>query len=209
MGEAFEEVIGSRERLRKIRKEPSRFVASKVIDRIDDMCARFIAASPFAVVASTDAAGAVDLSPKGDPPGFVRVLSPRRLAIPDRPGNNRADTMENLLEDDRIGLIFLVPGRRETLRVSGRGRIVRDAGLNAQMAHKGREPDLAVVVEVERAFFHCAKCMIRSGLWQPEEWPSGEGLPSLAETMKHHGRLKDAVGDVEQIVRKDAVERLY
>ena len=138
-------------------------MASKVIDRIDEMCARFIAASPFVVVASTDAGGAVDLSPKGDPPGFVRVLSPRLLAIPDRPGNNRADTMENLLQDDRIGLIFLVPGRRETLRVSGRGRIVRDAGLNARMAHKGREPDLALVVEVERAFFHCAKCMIRSG----------------------------------------------
>ncbi len=205
----FDEIITSRDRLREVRKEPSRLVSAKVIDRIDDMCRRFIAASPFVVVASTGAGGAVDLSPKGDPAGFVRVLSPRLLAIPDRPGNHGADTMENLLEDDRIGLIFLIPGRRETLRVSGRGRIVRDAALNARMEHKGREPHLALVVEVERAFFHCAKCMIRSGMWEPEQWPSGEGLPSLAETMKHHGRLEDAVGDVAEIVRKDAAERLY
>ena len=209
MGDGFDEIVTTRDRLREIRKAPSRLVAAKVIDHIDDMCRRFIAASPFAVVASTDAADAVDLSPKGDPPGFVRVLGRRRLAIPDRPGNNRADTMENLLQDDRIGLIFLVPGRRETLRVSGRGRIVRDAALNARLAHRGRAPDLALVVEVERAFFHCAKCMIRSSLWNPEHWPSGDGLPSLAETMKHHGRLKDTVESVEEVVRNDSANRLY
>lgn len=207
--ERFEEVIASRERLREIVKEPSRLVADKVIDHIDALCRSFVAASPFIVVASRSAAGAVDLSPKGDPPGFVHVLDERTLAIPDRPGNNRADTLCNLVEDDCIGVIFLVPGKRETLRVSGRATIVRDARLNARLAHRGRPPTLAILVGVERAFFHCAKCMIRSALWQPEHWPDSVALPTLAETMVRHGGLADRVEEIDAIVQRDAVNRLY
>lgn len=205
----FDEVITTRARLRQIIREPSRFVANKVIDHVDGYCRRFIAAAPFVVVASSSAAGAMDLSPKGDGPGFVRVLDEHTLAIPDRLGNNRVDTLCNLLEDDRIGLIFLVPGKRETLRLSGRGTIVRDAGLNESLAHNGKAPNVAIVVKVERAFFHCSKCMIRSGLWEPARWPDVNGLPSLAETMVRHGRLNDPVEDVDAIVSRDAVNRLY
>lgn len=205
----FEEVIRTRGRLREIVREPSRYVADKVIGEIDSFCADFIAASPFVIVATTGAAGAVDLSPKGDPAGFVHVLDDRTLAIPDRLGNNRIDTLCNLTEDDRIGLIFLVPGKRETLRVSGRAAIVRDAALNRRLAHKGREPALAVVVNVERAYFHCSKCMIRSSLWEPESWPDTSDLPTLAETMVRHGNLPDPVDTVEDIVANDAANRLY
>ncbi len=207
--ERYAEVIGTRERLRELVKEPSRYVADKVIDHLDDYCRRFVAAAPFVVVASTNRAGAVDLSPKGDAPGFVRVLDERTLAIPDRLGNNRVDTLCNLLEDDRIGLIFLVPAKRETLRMSGRAAIVRDEKLNARLAHDGNPPALAIVVDVQRAFFHCAKCMIRSGMWDPTRWPDTRGLPSLAETMVRHGKLTDRVEDVDEIVCRDAVERLY
>ena len=205
----FAEIIDSRARLREIRKAPSRFVAAKVIDHVDGMCRWLIAAAPFVILASTDAAGAVDVSPKGDPPGFVRVLDAHRLAIPDRPGNNRADTMESLLQDHRIGLIFLVPGRRETLRVSGRGGIVRDDALNKSLAHDGRAPDLAIVVGVARVFFPCAKCMMRSHLWEPARWPDTAHLTGLAETMKHHGRLADPLDEIDRIVRTDAEDRLY
>ncbi len=205
----FEEIVRMRGRLREIVKEPSRFVADKVIGEIDAFCAEFIAASPFVVIATTNAAGVVDVSPKGDPAGFVHVLDGTTLAIPDRLGNNRVDTLCNLVEDDRIGLIFLVPDKRETLRVSGRAVIVRDAALNRRLAHKGKEPALAVVVRVERAFFHCSKCMIRSGLWEPENWPDASALPTLAETMVRHGRLTDSIGKVEEIVRSDAEDRLY
>jgi uncharacterized protein len=205
----FEEVIRSRHRLREIIKEPSRFVSGKVIDHIDEYCRRFIAVSPFAVIASRSAAGAVDLSPKGDPPGFAKVLDEETLAVPDRLGNNRADTLCNLTEDDRLGVIFMVPGKSETLRVSGTGMIVRDSGLNDRLAHKGKRPNLAIVIKVERAFFHCSKCMIRSSLWHHENWPETTGLPTLAETMVQHGELRDSISQVDEIVQRDAINRLY
>lgn len=209
MTHRFQETITTQERLRQIIKEPSRFVADKVIDHIDDFALRFIAASPFVVVASTSGAGAVDVSPKGDPAGFVQVLDSQTLAIPERLGNNRVDTLCNLVEDDRIGLIFLVPGKRETLRISGRGAIVRDKDLTEQLAHNGRPPELAVVIEVQRAFFHCSKCMLRSHLWEPDKWPDTDGLPTLAATMKRHGSLKDRLEEIEGIVSNDAKTRLY
>ncbi|MGD8711060.1 MAG: pyridoxamine 5'-phosphate oxidase family protein [Ectothiorhodospiraceae bacterium] len=205
----FDEVITDQRRLREIVKPPSRYVAHKVIDHIDGLCRRFIAAAPFAVIGSTGTSATVDLSPKGDAPGFVKVLDPHTLAIPDRLGNNRADTLCNLLEDDRLGLIFLVPGKRETLRVGGRAAIVRDARLSRRLAHNGREPNLAIVVRVSRAYFHCAKCMIRAGLWEPDSWPDASALPSLAETMVRHGKLPDPVEEVQEIVRRDAENRLY
>lgn len=205
----FEEIIADPARLRDIIPPPSRFVANKVIDHLDGMCQNFIAASPFMVMATCNARGDVDLTPKGDPPGFVHVLDSKTLAVPDRLGNNRADSLCNLLEDNRTGLIFMVPGKRETLRLSGRAAMVRDTELNQSLAHQERPPKLAVIVSVERAFFHCSKCMIRSGLWDPQRWPDSESLPSLAETMVRHGRLNESVGEVDGIVERDAKSRLY
>ena len=106
----------------------------------------------------------MDISPKGDPAGFVQVLDERTLAIPDRPGNRRADTFNNILQNDRVGLLFLIPGKQETLRVSGRAIIVRNLGLREQMAVGGKIPDFAIIITVDQAFFHCPKCMIRSHL---------------------------------------------
>jgi uncharacterized protein len=134
MADRFEEVITSPGRLRELHNLPSYRASNKVIDHIDDICRRFIAACPFVMVASRGADGRLDLSPKGDPPGFVAVLDKKTLAIPDRLGNNRLDTFENLLAQPDIGLFFMIPGNGDTLRVSGKGHIVRDGALQNRLA---------------------------------------------------------------------------
>jgi PPOX class probable FMN-dependent enzyme len=205
----LKEAIGTRQALREIIKEPNRKVSHKAIARIDEICARFIAASPFIIVATKGADGLMDLSPKGDPPGFVKVLDEQTLAVPDRLGNNRVDTFENLLHDSSIGLIFMIPGSGDTLRVSGRGAIVRDGGLRKELAHKGRLPNLALIVTVEEAFMHCPKAIVRSGLWSPKDWPDLSSVPTLAEAMVAHGQLDLSVPDMQAIIKADGHERLY
>ena len=206
----FQNVITDIEGLREIIGAPSHRVLNKVIDRIDELAARFIAASPFAVIASRNGDGHLDLSPKGDAAGsFVRVIDQQTLAVPDRLGNRRLDTLTNLLDDPNMGMIFLVPGKRETLRISGTAQIVRDQWLREELAHQDRMPDLAIVVTVNRLYFHCAKCMIRSGLWQPDVWRSTDHLPSLAETMVVHAGLSESIAEAQARIDRDAVERLY
>lgn len=205
----FQDVIEDEAELRAIMGAPSERAGNKVIDRIDRHAADFIARSPFLVVASASADGVMDLSPKGDPAGFVRVLDEATVAIPDRPGNRRADTFLNVLANPGIGLIFLIPGKRETLRVSGTAIIVRDADLLARLEAHGRRPHLALVVHVERVMFHCAKCMIRSHLWQPEHWPSLDGMASLGEVIVDHSRIAGSVQEVDAIIERDAREKLY
>lgn len=161
----FGEVITSELELRKIVGPANRWFTSKILDRLDRHCRRFIAASPFVVVGSTNPFGMVDLSPKGDHAGFVRPLDDATLAIPDRPGNRRVDTFHNVLHNPGVGLIFFVPGKRETLRVTGRALLVRDHAIRSTMMDNGRMPDLAMIVIVEKAFFHCGKCITRSNLW--------------------------------------------
>jgi len=205
----FSDVIASVEELEAVLGRPNERVAVKVIDRLDIHCRRFIARSPFLLMASADAAGNIDVSPKGDPPGFVHVLDDTTLAIPERPGNRRADTFRNLLQNPRVGLIFLIPGKRETLRVSGEAVIVRDAELRQGMAIDGRVPDLALVAQVREAFFHCAKCMVRSHLWEPTNWPSLDGLPTLAEAAIAHARLTQTVAEIQGFIDTDERTRLY
>ena len=205
----FEEVITTRERLRELNKLPSHRVSNKAIDHIDDICRRFIAASPFVMVASRGADGRLDLSPKGDPGGFVAVLDEKTLAIPDRPGNNRLDTFENLLAHPEVGLFFVIPGHGDTLRVSGKGSIVRDGALQRRLAVNGKEPNLVLVVSVEEAFMHCPKCMIRSSLWKPEQWPVRADVATLAEAIVAHGALAETVPEMQAIIDNDRVQRLY
>lgn len=205
----FNDVVTTREQLRSILTEPSERVSRKSLSYLDKHCGVFIGRSPFVLLASADAGGNVDVSPKGDPPGFVKVLDKQTLVIPDRPGNYRADSMENILLNPKVGLIFLIPGKTETLRVSGTAQIVRDEGLRQSMAIHGRSPELAVVVSVEEAFFHCSKCMIRSKLWEQGNWPSLDGLPRLAQTMVDAGQLELTESEMHEIVLNDERERLY
>ena len=209
MGQIFEEVIISRERLRELNKHPSHFVRNKEIDHLDDICRRFIAASPFVVIASRGRDGRLDVSPKGDPAGFVKVLDDKTLAIPDRLGNNRLDTFENLLSCPDVGLIFIVPGNGDTLRVSGKGQIVRDSALQDSLAVNGKPPNLAMVITVEEAFLHCPKCIIRSRLWKPDQWPDLSDVPTLAEAMIAHGSLSESMTEIEAVIENSNTKRLY
>jgi hypothetical protein len=202
----FTNVVRSEAELRELMGGPiAPPVVEKTMRSLDRHCLAFIGRAPFVFVASSDAQGGMDISPKGDAPGFVKVLDSKTLVIPDRPGNQRFDTFRNLFESPRVGLIFLVPGKRETLRISGKAEVVRDAGLLAN----GKAPTLAIAVHVEEAFFHCAKCIIRSHLWQPEQWPSIEGLPTLAETMKDAASIPGPVEVLEGIIKQDEENRLY
>lgn len=205
----FTEIINNEEELRAILGHPSQLVLNKALNALDEHCRAFIAASPFMLIASSNAQGDMDLSPKGDPAGFVQVLDDKTLAIPDRPGNRRADTLRNILQNPKVGLLFLIPGKQETLRVSGRAMIVRDLWLRERMAIKGKIPDFAIVVKVEETFMHCAKCVIRSGLWQQEQWPDLNGLASLARVMIDHAKLADSEEQVQASIDVSYRERLY
>jgi PPOX class probable FMN-dependent enzyme len=205
----FEEVITDAAQFRELMGEPPPPCVAKTIASLDRHCRAFIGRSPFVLIASANARGWMDISPKGDAPGFVRILDDKTLAVPDRPGNRRADTFTNILENPKVGLIFLVPGKTETLRVSGTARIVRDSDLRESMSVQGKAPDFVLVVETEEAFFHCSKCIMRSHLWKPADWPALEGLPSLAQTMVDAGALPIPVEALEQIIKQDEVERLY
>jgi PPOX class probable FMN-dependent enzyme len=207
----FEDTVTTLDELRAVIRPPSELVRAKEVDAFDEYCRDFIARSPFVLIASTDGEGSIDISPKGDPPGFVQVLDDRTLAIPDRPGNHRADTFVNVLQHPFVGLIFLIPGTKNTLRVRGKATIVRDLELRESMAMKGRVPELALVVELTVAYFHCAKCIIRSELWSGEN-PTADpatDLVLLAETMVKHGELDLAVEEMQEIILNDEDERLY
>lgn len=182
---------------------------AKVIDHIDVHCRAWIERSPFVVIASSSAAGAVDVAPKGDPPGFVRVLDPTTLAVPDRPGNHRGDTFRNVLENPNVGLMFVVPRRREVLRVSGTAAVVRDEPLLESMAVGDKVPTLALVVRVREAMFHCGKSMIRSHLWEPDRWGPVDGLPSYAQALVDHAALDAPLEEVEWMMSFNEECRLY
>ena len=181
----------------------------KVIDHIDDHIRVWIERSPFMTMATYSASGAVDISPKGDPAGFVKVLDRQTLAIPDRPGNHRFDSFLNIFETGRIGLMFMVPNRLEVVRVSGRATVVRDADLRATMAVEGKTPDFAIVVHVEEAFYHCGKAVIRSKLWEPDMALPIDGLPTYGRALKDHGNLDTPLEEVERLTEENLKFRLY
>jgi PPOX class probable FMN-dependent enzyme len=205
----FKQVISDPGTLRKVLGKPHGVVVQKTLSALDDHCRKFIARCPFVLVASSDAAGRFDVSPKGDPAGFVRVLDDHTLVIPERLGNRRADTFHNVLERPDVGLIFLIPGKMETLRVSGTARVVQDPEVLEPMAVKGKIPQMALAVHVTEAFFHCSKCMVRSALWSPDSWPSLEGLPTLAQTMVSDGKSKLPAPVLDVFVKRDEKKRLY
>lgn len=205
----FEHTITDPAELRRRLGEPSEIVLAKCLSRLDEHCRAFIAKSPFLLIASANARGEMDVSPKGDPAGFVRVLDDTTLAIPDRLGNRLGDTFYNVLENPQVGLIFLVPGKGETLRVNGTAQIVVDPELLESMAVRGKAPAFALAVEVREAFLHCAKCMIRSNLWKPGEWPDISGLATLAQAIADQTHRPDSVEELEEGIRRSEAERLY
>lgn len=161
--------------------EPESAVVDKVLDHIDEFSHRFIAHSPFLSMATADAAGRADCTPRGDYPGFVKVLNEHTLAIPDRPGNKIADSFQNLAENDGVGLLFFIPGMRETLRVNGSGYPTDDPDVLARMQTEASEPELAIIIAVEEVFFHCGRALLRSRLWDPASQALADEMPSAGE----------------------------
>jgi PPOX class probable FMN-dependent enzyme len=183
--------ITTLEQLREIYPPPAERSVRKEVGHLDAHCRRFLALSPFAVISSAGQDGTCDVSPKGGPPGFVKVLDDHRLLIPDATGNRRLDGLQNMLLNPHVGLLFLIPGMRETLRVNGTVRLTRDRSLLEGAQTAGRPAMLGLVVTVEHAFLHCAKCVIRSKLWDPDSWPDPDALPSAAEILNDHIGIGD------------------
>lgn len=153
----------------------------KALPGLDPHAKAFVARAPFLTIGTQSATGRADVSPRGDAPGFVQVLDDRTLLIPDRPGNNRLDTLSNILANPAVGLLFMIPGFDDTLRINGRARITRDPALLARLSVHDRKPTVAIVVTIEEAFLHCAKAFRRSRLWDPEARQDRREMPSLVK----------------------------
>jgi len=195
--ERFTDVIIEEAELRGIFGQPSERALNKQIDRLDVHCRAIIKKCPFILLGTSNTEGRCDVSPKGDYPGFVRVLDDRTIAIPDLPGNNRLDTLRNMIANPQVGLIFMIPGMNKTLRINGKIQLVRDAELLESMAYEGKSPKLAIVVHVQEVFTHCPKAFLRSKLWSDEFRIDRSELPSFAEILKDHTGLVDC--DVEEL----------
>jgi PPOX class probable FMN-dependent enzyme len=193
--------IGDESELREVIGSPSELVESKIADRLNDLTRQFIERSPFVCVSTARPDGGLDVSPRGDPAGFVRILDERTLLLPDRPGNKLADTLTNLLVDDRIALLFLIPGVGDSFRVNGRATIVEDDELLAGSAVDGKAPKLGIVIAIDEAYTQCSKALIRSDLWNPERHVDRSQLPSSGEIMR---AVADPEFDAEQYDRERA-----
>jgi PPOX class probable FMN-dependent enzyme len=170
--------------LRELIGEPAGVVQSKLSDRVNVLTRRFIDLSPFLCLATSAPDGTCDVSPRGDPAGFVRVLDDRTLLIPDRPGNRLADSLRNILRNPHVGLLFFIPGVGDTLRVNGRATIVTDAELLEPCAVEGKVPKLGLLIEIDEVFTHCSKAFLRSALWDPERYVDRSELPSSGEILR-------------------------
>ena len=187
--------------LRAVIGSPTELVQSKIAGRLNDLTRQFIERSPFVCIATASPDGGLDVSPRGDPAGFVRILDERTLFLPERPGNKLADTLTNLLADDRIALLFLIPGVGDTFRVNGRAVLARDETLLAECTVDGKVPKLGILVTVEEAYTQCSKALIRSDLWNPDRHIERTELPSSGEIMRS---LNDPAFDAEQYDRERA-----
>ena len=177
-------MIDTRDQLRALYAQPGERAVRKQLPRLDVHMTRFITLSPFCVVASAGPQGQlIDASPRGGAPGFAKVSDPSTVLLPDSGGNNRLDTLENLLADPRIGLLFVIPGFEETLRINGTARLRDEAAFVERFAAERQRPKLVIEVHVEEAYLHCAKAFMRSQLWQPADWPARDLLPSLNQML--------------------------
>jgi PPOX class probable FMN-dependent enzyme len=188
-------------------RPPSQLVQDKVIDHVDEHCRRFIELSPFATLATADADGWPDVSPRGGDPGFVKVLDPHRLALPDRQGNNRVDSLRNLAANPRAALLFFVPGIEETLRVFGTTTLVPPDALDADLTEFGRAPRSVLVLSVRRVYVQCAKAVMRSGLWEPDRRVPRSAWAPFSEVLKDHCRLATPLPD-DATIREDLAQEL-
>ncbi len=206
----FTQPITTEAELRAFLGEPSELVIRKQLTALDAHCRAFVASSPFMLLGSTAANGSCDVSPRGDAAGFVLVHDAQTLIVPERPGNRRADSLRNILQTGQVGMLFLIPGVEEFLRINGRAQLVRDPDLLQGLTAHGKQPLLAIVVQVEECFLHCAKAIKRSRLWNAESWPTGRPVASLAQMLMDQIQPANAtLADLEQGISESYAQRLY
>lgn len=197
-------ILRTEAELREVYGAPSGRAAVKAIPKLDRHCRHFISLSPFLVLSTAGGDGTADVSPKGDPAGFVHVIDDSTIAIPDRPGNRRIDSLVNIIENPDVGVIFLIPGVRETLRVNGKAEISTDPALLAKMEVQGKPPITAIVIHVEQTFLHCAKSIIRSRIWDEDMKIDRKTLPSLSRM------IADQVGmEIDEVASEKALAEAY
>jgi len=196
--------------VREIVGDPIELVQLKVRPSLDKHCRAFIARSPFLSLGTVDANGQADVSPRGDPAGFVHVLDGHTLAVPERPGNKLADSLTNILDTGSVGLLFMVPGVEETLRVNGVGTITDDPAVLETMPVKGKTPKLAILVDVQEAFIHCAKAFRRSDLWNPDGHVDPKELPSIGQVIRDQVKPPDlGTDDIDELADNDYRTNMY
>ncbi|MEU5939521.1 pyridoxamine 5'-phosphate oxidase family protein [Micromonospora sp. NPDC047548] len=200
--------ITSHQELRDLLGAPMPRAVAKERVVLHERDRQWLAASPFCLIATAGADGSCDVSPKGDPAGFAMVLDETTIAIPERPGNRRADGYRNILDNPHVGLIFLIPGRTDTLRINGRARLLRDAPYFDDMVVKGHRPVLAVEVAVEQIFYHCSKAFLRSELWQPETWRP-DALPPRPRLIKEVEAVSESLANLERRYGPEYLDSLY
>ena len=207
---AFSQTVTGIEELRSVIGNPQPVSVQKQISELDQHCRAFINLSPFLLIGTSNGAGRCDVSPKGDSPGFVQVLDSKTLIIPERPGNRRGDTLVNILENPHVGLLFIIPGIEDTLRVNGRATIVKDEELLDLTAHQGQRPVLTIAVQVQEAFLHCAKAFKRSHLWDADSQVPRNKLPSLAQMVQDHTNHEVcSLDELEEYIKQSYETRLY
>ncbi|WP_033068527.1 pyridoxamine 5'-phosphate oxidase family protein [Thalassospira australica] len=190
--------IDTQEKLRAIYGDPIEIAVAKCLTALDPHCKHFIGLAPFAVISSADANGDADVSPRGDGPGFIKVLDDNTIVMPDRPGNNRVDTLSNIIENPKVGMLFFVPGVNETLRLNGLAEISTDPELLVLFADTPKPPITAIKVTVEEAFLHCAKSLMRSKLWDAGTQIDRKSLPTLGKMIKDQARVNIPIGTQEE-----------
>ncbi|MBM7662086.1 PPOX class probable FMN-dependent enzyme [Bacillus mesophilus] len=206
----FKEIVSNEHELRSFLGEPSLLAGNKVITKLDSHCKTIIQHSPFLVISTSNSDGTCDASPRGDAPGFVYIVDEHHVIIPERPGNKRADSIHNILTNPHVGLIFMIPGMEETLRINGRAFIIRDQHWLEKMSAQHKVPHLGIVVEIEEIFMHCAKAFKRSHLWNPDSWPKRQDLPSMAEVLKDHVKKEElTVETINDTLKESYSKRLY
>jgi uncharacterized protein len=203
-GDPFADAVTDAAQLRELYDAPMERSLRKQLDRLDEMARRLIALTPLLLVGTHDPEGHCDVTPRGGPPGFVTVLDDDHLAIPDATGNNRLDTLENLVATGHAGLLFLIPGRDWTLRVNGRAAVTAEPGVLDRLTPVGKPPRTAIVVKADEVYTHCPKAFVRSRLWDAATWPTAETQPSPAEVTHAHLRRHDPELTVEQVERQQA-----
>lgn len=200
--------IKNPEELRKILGSVTEPAKSKVRTGLDEIDVEWITASPFCLIATSNRNGDCDVSPKGDPPGFSRVIDRSTLLIPDRPGNRRADGLNNILENGHVGLIYFLPGRGDTLRINGQAKVLKDCPEFDRMIVGGHRPGLGLLVNIEEVFYHCSKAFLRSKLWDPESWHP-ESVPSRAAISKALERKDQSLAELEDYYGEKYSRGLY